>query len=176
MSGNPGSWERIDSRRAARELQAFTCTTSHPRSDAGRKYAHPRPWEWEAQAYLRDASKRLRPGDLVVVARDQTPAARICAAVWLQFPQADGLEHMFLAAAGVSLSMRHSGGQLADALMVEAITTGLQRAERGGMTRLLVTGKIHVENRASQNMVTRAGFEPLDLVHPYQTWGHLREV
>lgn len=176
MPHTPQSWEHLDNRRAARELQSFRCTTDHPRSDVGRRSLHPRPWEWEAQAYLRDVWKRLMPGELVLVTRDGTSSARICAAIWLRFPPMDGVEHMFLAAAGVSLSMRGSGGQLADALMTEAISIGAQRAKSHSMTRLVVTGKIHVENRASQNMVARAGFEPLDVETPYQTWGLVRQV
>ena len=46
MSASAPQWEYITTRKDARVLQTFTCTTDLPLTEGGRKMPHPRPWEW----------------------------------------------------------------------------------------------------------------------------------
>lgn len=171
MANEPLVLDRVETRSDARCLQTFTCALDHPRSEGGRKLPHPRPWEWEAQSLLRNLALRLRPSEVALVARS-SHTCPVLGAIWLQFPSAsDHGQSVFLAAAGVTLSMRGAGGHVADQLVAGAIAIGMERAKAAGHSQLVATGKIHLQNLASQRMVERAGFEPLGVSGDYQLWG-----
>ncbi|HXC77829.1 MAG TPA: hypothetical protein VNU19_12325 [Candidatus Acidoferrum sp.] len=162
-------WQHITTRQEARVLQGFTCTTDFPRTPGGRKLPHDRPWEWEAQSYLRQTSQLLRLGEVILVGLRSSEAV---AAARLQFDTSGVILEVFIAAAGVAHADRGQGGGLADRMLATIHTEGLARATDGGCTHLVITGKIHRRNTASQQMVQRAGWEPHDVpTSDYQSWG-----
>lgn len=165
---NP-EWQYVTTRREARVLQGFTCTWDFPRTPGGRKLPHDRPWEWEAQRHLRQTSQLLHQGDLVLVGVLSSDAI---AAAHLQFDASSEVLEVFIAAAGVSLPARRQGGGLADRMLATIQAEGLARATDGSCAHLVLTGKIHTSNTASQQMVQRAGWEPYDAPSiDYQSWG-----
>jgi acetyltransferase (GNAT) family protein len=169
MTDPDPEWQRVTTRQQARALQGFTCTTEFPRTPGGRRLPHDRPWEWEAQRHLRQASQLLRPGDLIL-AGVQTD--EVVAAAHLQFDASSDLLQVFIAAAGIALTERCKGGGLADRMLAAIRAEGLARAADSGCTHLVLTGKIHTSNTASQQMVQRAGWEPHDAPSSaYQSWG-----
>lgn len=162
-------WQHVTTRQEARVLQEFTCTTDCPRTPGGRKLPHDRPWEWEAQRHLRQASQLLRPGDLLLVG---LRTGVTVAAAHLQFDTSGDVLEVFIAAAGVARTSRGQGGGLADRTLAATRTEGLARATDRGCTHLVLTGKIHTSNTASQHMAERAGWEPYDTPSSiYQSWG-----
>ncbi|MBD0022678.1 hypothetical protein GII33_16395 [Gordonia pseudamarae] len=161
------SWQHITTRREARILQGFTCTTDLPRTSGGRKLPHIRPWEWEAQAHLRQLWQRLRPGDLVLVGRAES---EILACAHLQFDRQDEVLNAFHVVAGVSMTVRGQGGQIADQLLSQARKVAVERATELECVEVVLSGKIHVSNGASERMVVRAGWEPQGPPTDYQLW------
>uniref|UniRef100_UPI003D8FB572 GNAT family N-acetyltransferase n=1 Tax=Gordonia sp. B7-2 TaxID=3420932 RepID=UPI003D8FB572 len=161
------TWQHITNRREARDLQGFACTSDLPRTPGGRKLPHERPWEWEAQAHLRELSNRLRSGGLVVVGRSES---EILGCAHLQFGQDAEFLEVFHVAAGVSTKARGQGGEIADQLLLHAREVAMEHATGAGCTHVVLAGKIHVRNIASQRMVTRAGWEPQGVPTDYQLW------
>lgn len=169
MSDRDPKWLRVTNRREARVLQGFTCTSDFSRTPGGRRLPHDRVWEWEAQRHLRQVSGLLRPGDLALVGTQRNDAV---AAAHLQFEDSGDVLAVFIAAAGVSWSERRQGGGLADLMLKTIHDEGLARATSRGQAHLVLTGKIHASNTASQLMVQRAGWEPYDAPSVgYQSWG-----
>lgn len=169
MTAPDPEWQYVTTRQEARVLQGFTCTSDFPRTHGGRKLPHDRPWEWEAQGHLRQTSQLLRQGDLVLVGVRSHDAI---AAAHLHFDVSSDVFEVFIAAAGVSLPERRQGGDLADGMLATIHAEGLARAADGSCTHLVLTGKIHTSNTASQQMVQRAGWEPHDAPSiGYQSWG-----
>jgi len=162
------TWRHVTTRREARVLQRFTCTTDFPRSPGGRRLPHPRPWEKEAQTLVREAAKTLRPGEIVLMA---TVGEEPVAAAHLQFRTDGELLEAHHVAAAVAQSARRQGGHLADALLVRAQAICLEQAMERGSAQLVLTGLIHVSNRASQHLVARAGWQPRGVpTNGYQSW------
>ena len=161
-------WRQLADRHEAVILQQFTCTEDPPRSPHGRRLPHPRRWEWEAQAHLRQMSVRFRTGELLIAGFNGDSV--IAAAHLLPGIQGNVLE-VFIAAAGVDLSVRHGGGVFADETMSQIKDLALANARAQGAGIVMITGNIHVRNIPSQNMAARAGFEPVGiLTGDYQTW------
>lgn len=161
-------WRQITTRREAAVLKNFTCTTDLPRTPGGRKLKHPRPWEWEAQRHLRQADQQLTPGDVLLLGEEEH---NILAAIHVQFDATDTLLAVYLAAGAVTIDVRRQGGIIADEMLAEVHSLANSTATDRSLTHVVLTGKIHVANHASQRMVERAGFEPVDLpAEDYQTW------
>jgi hypothetical protein len=162
-------WERITDRQSATPLQGFTCTTDRPRSLAGKKLPHPKPWEWEVQSHLRQSSVRLKNGELLLVGRSADTA--IAAAAHLIFtPLSTGTE-TFIAAVAVSTNFRGQGGAIADEALVVICEVACERAASDGGELALVTGKIHNQNQPSEALCVRSGFEPYLVPQgDYQPW------
>ncbi|WP_229051461.1 hypothetical protein [Aeromicrobium sp. Leaf350] len=171
MTRDELSWQRVTKRSDLRELQSLTCTTADPTTEGGRKLPHPRPWEKEAQTLLRQLSLTLRPGDLVLLGK---LGDRTIAALHLQFLAGGDFLEVYHAVAGITQDMRRDGGTVADALLAEAQAICLERLAEGGHQDVVISGRIHVRNAASQHMVARAGWEPQDApVNDYQTWARI---
>lgn len=99
---------------------------------------------------------------------------RTVAALHLQFLADGDFFEVFHAAAGITQDMRRAGGTVADALLAESLAICLERLAEGGYQNVVLSGRIHVRNAASQYMVTRAGWEPQDApVNNYQTWARI---
>ena len=163
------SWHCLPTKADARELEAFTCTTDPPRTARGRRLRHPRPWEWEAQRHLRAASQHLRVGDALLVGRDV--AGAIAAAAHVDYDDASGLLVAYINALGVATSLRNHGGATADEALHVVRLTAVEETVRRRCASLLLTGKIHRDNSASQYACRRAGLEPTGLSSgEYQTW------
>jgi hypothetical protein len=122
-------WEQIADRSLLprAELQAFTCTTEHPRTPEGRRLPHPRPWEWEVQAHLRQAGRCFRPGDLALVGREIVGGRLACAA-HLQPSSGTALVEVFIASVAVEVSHRGRGGDVADQAFTEVSRLALAEA------------------------------------------------
>ncbi|GAA2531645.1 hypothetical protein GCM10010409_01460 [Mycolicibacterium diernhoferi] len=168
MTDRSLSWECIVDRVAARELQAFTCTSDFPKTPDGRKLPHPKQWEREAQSHLRECSKRLKNGDLLLVGRtdDQT----IVAAAHLIFDTAPPLMEVHIGCLAVSVSVRGQGGSVANEALAVATELALEQASSSGLDAVL-TATIHTKNRPSELLAARAGFEPLSVpTNDYQSW------
>lgn len=163
------AWELLTTKAAARELQAFTCTTDPPRTTGGRKLRHPRIWEWEAQRHLRTASQQFRAGDALLVGRDG--GGEIAAAAHVDYDANSGLLVAYINALGVAMSHRNQGGATADEALQVVRQTATDEANTRWCSTLLLTGKIHRHNQASEYACLRAGLEPLPLpAGDYRTW------
>jgi hypothetical protein len=162
-------WERITDRRSATSLQEFTCTTERPRSPAGRKLPHPKPWELEVQSHLRQSSVQLRNGELLLVGRSEDTA--IAAAAHLAFtPLSTGTE-TFIKAVAVTTNLRGRGGAIANEALAVICEVAGERAASDGSEFVLVTSKIHKHNQPSEALVIRSGFEPYSVPQgDYQLW------
>ncbi|WP_194829009.1 hypothetical protein [Nocardia sp. XZ_19_231] len=164
-------WATITDRREAIQLKEFTCTTSRPRSPAGRKLSHPKPWERAAQSIIRQSPQCLKAGNLLVVGR-QGGGDQIVAVAHLTFDET--LPSVFaahIAAIGVCLSVRGQGGKVADRCLAEACVVIAARAREGGNGTVLVTANIHIQNGPSQLLFERAEFEPFSIPRgDYQQW------
>lgn len=170
----PLNWRFLTTRAETRGLQNFTCAADFPTTPGGRRLPHPKPWEWEAQRHLRQLSQLLRPGDVVVSAREND---EVMAAAHLQLDADGDVLVLFHAAVGVGLSSRGLGGELADELLARSENLGLERARELGCSHLVVTGKVHVANAPSQQLMARALWEPNSWpVNQYQSWAKLIPV
>jgi hypothetical protein len=162
-------WEQISDRRNAKHMQGFTCTTDCPRSPAGRKLAHPRPWELEVQSHLRQSSVRLKDGQLLLVG--YSDEAAIAAAAHLIFEPLSAGMRTHIASVAVSTNARGKGGSIADEALALISEVACERANAVGGEFALVTGQIHRENRPSEALFIRSGFEPYSVPSgDYQQW------
>lgn len=150
-------WQRVISRSDARDLQQFTCTTDFPKTPGGRRLPHTRPWEWEAQRHLRQLSQIFKRGDVALLART---GEGVVGAVHLQFSAGGGVLEAFHASVAVAQTVRHQGGHVADELLRRARAEAMEHASELGCPNIVLSGKIHVSNAASQRLVERAGWEP----------------
>ncbi|MFE3322011.1 hypothetical protein [Nocardia sp. NPDC059195] len=163
-------WTTITNRREAIQLQEFTCTASRPRSPAGRKLSHPKPWELAAQSIIRQSPQCLKAGNLLVVGR--RGGGEIVAVAHLTFDET--LPSVFaahIAAIGVCLSVRGQGGKVADRSLAESCSVIAAMARERGKGAVLVTANIHIQNGPSQLLFERAEFEPVSIPRgDYQQW------
>lgn len=144
-----------------------------PRSPGGRRLPHPKPWEWEAQALLRNARARFRDGHTIVVGRDSNRDGPIQAAAWLQFHHTE-LPTAFLTAGAVDVTLRGTGGAVADELVNRALNSAVHNLEHFGTDRILVHGNVHTCNTASAELLTRHGFDPVGApTEEFQQWARL---
>lgn len=162
------NWEKISDRRNARPLQGFTCTNECPRTPGGRKLPHPKPWELEVQSHLRQSSVRLKNGELLLVGRLDTA---IAAAAHLIFTPLSAGKETHIASVAVSTNARGQGGAIADEALSVICEVAYEQAAMAEGNTALVTGKIHNQNRPSEALFIRAGFEPYSVPRGnYQSW------
>lgn len=164
-------WERVTRRRDALSLQTFSCTTPLPRTPAGRKLPHPKPWEYEVQSHFRESSKRLKEGDVLLVGRDM-PENGIVAAAHLIFDCSEPeLVAAHIAAIGVCQTVRGRGGVVADMALCAVRGCIAEYAASVERAVAVATASIHRHNRPSELLFERAGFEPISVpVGEYQQW------
>lgn len=162
-------WERITHRRDVSGLQSFTCTTDVPRTPGGRKLPHPKPWEREVQSHFRQISRRLRQGELLLLGCAEDGEAR--AAIHLMFEISAKVLGVFVASIAVCTSVRGKNGMIANEALLLVHEEARDKANRSCVETVVITGNIHTENRPSEQLFSRAGFEPLSIPNgPYQTW------
>lgn len=155
------TWSVLTTKDEARQLQGFTCTEEPPRAPGGRKLRHPRMWEWEAQALLRQCSNSAvfkNDGNHFIVVGHVD--SEVAAAALLELDQAEQYLRVFVKSCGVALIFRRRGGDLANALVREVRKLANQRAAELGVGQVLVTGNIHGSNEPSEHLAIRCGAEP----------------
>lgn len=155
------------------ELQGFTCTSEAPRSPGGRKQPHPKPWEWEAQALLRNARAHFRDGHQIIVGRSGAHDGPAAAASWLQFHH-DELPAAFIASSGIGIAFRGKDGTVADELIARTIRAAVRNFGQSAPHRILVHGNVHTSNLPCEKLLTRHGFDPVGTpIEEFQQWAIL---
>ncbi|NED95693.1 hypothetical protein G1H11_10250 [Phytoactinopolyspora alkaliphila] len=118
---------------------------------------------------MRAASQHLRSGDALLVGRDN--ARDIAAAVHVVYDDDSDLLVAYINALGAAMSHRTQGGATADEALRIVQQTAAEEAKNRRCSTLLLTGKIHRHNLASQYACLRAGLEPMGLPSgDYQAW------
>jgi hypothetical protein len=121
------------------------------------------------QRYLRQSSVLLKNGELLLVGRPE--GTSIAAAAHLMFTPISSGTETFIAAVAVTTHLRGKGGAIADEALAVICEVACERAASDGGEFALVTGKIHNENRPSEALVVRSGFEPYSVPQgDYQLW------
>lgn len=145
----------------------FTCTTPRPRADSGRTLAHPRPWEWEVQAHIRQLKTPVR-GDVVQLGLNGEELVSVAQFV---IDDSASLPVVFIRVIGVTVRARGEGGGLADATLEQVVNRSSKRLRTLGHSRVVLLGNVHADNTASQSMLTRAGFTVTERrTGPYVRW------
>ncbi|MFZ2511850.1 MAG: hypothetical protein WAW85_12280 [Gordonia sp. (in: high G+C Gram-positive bacteria)] len=116
-----------------------------------------RPWEYQAQAALRTCGQRLPETAFILVGREEGDAVAAC--LLDENVNGDGLE-VFVYCAAVGVERRNCGGHTADLMVERLLRDCRERARAASCRRLMIRGKIHRENRASQFLAKRFGLEP----------------
>ncbi|MEU1982057.1 hypothetical protein [Nocardia sp. NPDC019395] len=113
----------------------------------------------------------MKDGNLLLVGRD-VPGAEIVAAVHLMLDcSVPGLFVAHIAAIGVSNAVRGRGGDVADTTLGEVRRRIVERAVSLGRGVAVASASIHRQNRPSELLFERAGFEPRSApVGDYQEW------
>lgn len=172
MSPRDIRWEIVSQRRDVKSasFQIFSCTDPNPTSPLGRRLPHAKPWEWEAQAIIRQSSRNLRPGNLLVVGWSVADE-NIVAVAHLIPETIDGKYSVHVAAIGVSTGVRGQGGEVADRTLEEVHNVSLKDPRASAARASFATAKIHTRNLASQRLFERAGYEPQGIPSgDYQLW------
>jgi hypothetical protein len=137
-------------------LQTFTCTTPRPRTAHGRTLAHPKPWEYEVQAYIR----RLKPpvhGDVTLLGIIGDALGSVAQFVYQTHPE---MPVVLIRVAAVSVDYRGQGGQLADATLEAVLGRGATDLAADGHSHSLVVARVNLSNTPSQALMLRHGFMP----------------
>lgn len=160
------AWERLDTQRAARSLERFSCVDGQAGVD--------RPWERAAQAALRRAGTSLRPEQSVLVGVED--CVDVAVALFELVAQGDQLR-MFVFSVAVAIERRGQGGIVADQLLAELLRLACDEAKHRGCRSIVFVGKIHVLNLPSERAAKRARLEPgTEIVQDYRFWGRRLEV
>ncbi|MDP4015418.1 MAG: GNAT family N-acetyltransferase [Candidatus Nanopelagicales bacterium] len=158
--------EWVDAAKSHRlDLPSFTCTTAKPRS-GGRTLPHPKPWEWEVQAFIR----RLRPplaGEVLLLGIAQR---RIASVVNLAYYTVERTPVTFIRAIAVSVEWRGQGGSLADETIVHAIRRAGSDLSALGFNRALAAGHVAPSNTPGQRLLERSGFRRTAESDSVQRW------
>lgn len=149
-------------------LTRFECTT-RPEKSAETKWhvVHPREWEYEVQAAIRDLRPPFRENDeRVYVLEDSEGLAAVC-----HLRELDGPAHVELQEIGVALRYRGRGGEVAwravNHLLDEVTDRALgESIEADPINEVLVQAMIWHENRGSLALARRLGMEPVSVGSP----------
>lgn len=132
----------------------FTCTTPRPHSTGGRTLRHPKPWEHEVQAHIRQLKPPVHGAVVLIGIR----SADIAAVAMFSYQMAPTMPVVVIQALAVAMAYRNQGGRVADA----AIETVLQRAatdlDARGYRKALAVGRVAHANVPSQALMIRHGF------------------
>lgn len=137
-------------------LNSFVCTTPEKRRFFAGRHYHPAEWELDAQVAIR--AKRV-PCVLPKIGLIAATGSEIAAAAIFELDEGpdSGLAMGWIFALAIAKSWRGRG--LANAMMERVEGRMIERATELGLTEILLGGKIHKRNRASQRCSTvRAGF------------------
>lgn len=137
-------------------LQSFTCATPRPRAGHRRTLAHPKPWEYGVQAYIR----RLKPpvrGDVTLLGIVGDAIGSVAQFVCQTHPE---MPVVLVRVAAVSVDYRGQGGQLADATLQAVLSRGATDLAADGHRHSLVVARVNLSNAPSQALLLRHGFMP----------------
>ena len=160
-------------------LQGFRCTRPPERDQTGKRLAHPRPWEAEVEAYFHDLKPPGRKGNLIRLGFDNDDDLASAVSIEALNPRAKAqTPEFFVAAVAVSLRERGKGGRTADDAFTDALAQLAERVLAAGRSELLISGRIHAHNAASQAMAIRNGLAPGPVRDgdPYVLWRVTIEV
>lgn len=162
-----------EARREHRPLfPTFTCTTPRPRADSGRTLAHPKPWEWEVQAHIRQLKTPVH-NDVVQLG---LMGQELVSVAQFVIDDSASVPVVFVRVIGVTLRARGEGGGIADATLEQVVNRSAKRLRMLGHSRFVLLGNVHTDNTASQSMLTRAGFTATERREgPYVRWVLLAE-
>ncbi|WP_157124196.1 GNAT family N-acetyltransferase [Nocardia pseudovaccinii] len=154
-------WSAITERTEVKKhpFHEFSCTEPYPRTPEGRKMPHPKPWEWTAQSIIRQSSRCLKAGSLLIVGWSN-PSNEILAVAHAIPEVSTSLFSVHVAAIGVSRTVRGRGGSVADRTLEEVHSVVLENARESGAVDVVATANIHTRNFPSQRLFERAGYEP----------------
>ena len=123
---------------------------------------HPRPYEWEVQAFLRHQKPPVGgESRLVLGTSDELLRAMF---VLSRQPVYEGVGYVKLQAIAVSLEDRRKGGLLADQTLTRALVHCFNLAAAEDVDRVRVVAWVDPQNEPSKRMLHRAGFGLVKLV------------
>lgn len=148
------------------------CTTPRPLADSGRTLAHPKPWEWEVQAHIRQLKTPVH-GDVVQLG---LMGQELVSVAQFVIDESASVPVVFIRVIGVTLRARGGGGGVADATLEQVVNRSAKRLRMLGHSRFVLLGNVHTDNKASQSMLARAGFTATERREgPYVRWVLLAE-
>lgn len=133
------------------DLKSFRCTTDIPRAPGGRRLAHPKRYELVVQSGIRNARPPVSGTRMQLGYVDDVLAAVT------SFEFYDPAE-VFIKAVAIAREHRGGDGQLAEAAMRRVVVETGRNFSALGKQTATATGKIHIENRASQRLASGVGF------------------
>ena len=147
----------VDADKNHRPLFAsFTCTIPRPRTAHGRTLAHPKPWEYEVQAYIRQLKPPVQR-DVTLLGLIDGALGSVAQFVYQTHPE---MPVALIRVAAVSVEYRGQGGQLADATMEALLSRVATDLDAHGRSQALVVARVNLSNTPSQALMTRHGFMP----------------
>ncbi|MFD9690195.1 hypothetical protein ACFWXO_31055 [Kitasatospora sp. NPDC059088] len=158
-------------------LQNFECTT--PKPSYGEP--HPRPWEWDVQAdirqrLLKDTARHAQRDQRLLIADDDDGLAAVVAHAQMKECPSEinvppGVPIRLLVVIAVANRHRRNGGAFADHALVECLYDILDREQ--GSDHIVVVTKIDFRNLPSMALAQRNGLElevPGDENDPLGWW------
>jgi RimJ/RimL family protein N-acetyltransferase len=151
----------ISWREARREdrplLQGFTCCGPVPRGQTGRRFPHPKPYEYEVQSFFRDFRPPTGADQKLFLGLRETD---LRAAIAMSRQRPDGeIGYVKLQAVAVGISERGIGGSLANEVMEVSLREAFKLASTQELNRVRVVAFVDPMNAQSKRMLARAGFD-----------------
>ncbi|GAB3624199.1 hypothetical protein GCM10027418_22830 [Mariniluteicoccus endophyticus] len=141
-----------------RQLQTFTTTDDPPRLKNNRRLPHPMRWEWEAQRHVRCLVQQYQAGDVVLL--HLGTEEEIWGVVHIRIKSSGARMTVNFEVMAVAKPMRGSTPpHVGDDLYAHALLV-LDDIIPSGTEDVLLVAMVHVENRASERLLKRHGFEP----------------
>lgn len=137
-------------------LQSFCCTIEPGRDGRGRPLPHPRPWEREAQAWIRSQRPPAGPNESLRL-EVLDPTLRSVGALAIADHRQD-LVVIKLRAIAISAANRGGDGSVADGAIEEILRTAAVLTEAVGGTRTILVTWVHEQNLPSKRLLDRSGF------------------
>jgi hypothetical protein len=137
-------------------LKGLRCTVEAPRDSHNRPLPHPRPWEREVEAWIRRQTPPAGPGEALRLGFHDDVLIAVGAAAFAE--RQDDVAIVKIRAIGISTAVRGKDGAVADATIVEMMSSAIELAEGAGATRTVAAGWLDVRNTASRRLLARHGY------------------
>ena len=93
------------------------------------------------------------------------------AAIHLIIDKTSSLLQVFVASIAVCTDVRGRGGVIANEALSLVLDVAREKAIELELSEIVITGKIHTQNGASEALFARGGFEPVSVpTGLYQVW------